>query len=90
MDGLSIREERDEEYSVSAKSVSRDIADLQAFLADHQELTGNAELRYSRQDRCYRLYMDEFLAGKELFALVEVMIGAKAFSRMEGAAVLGR
>lgn len=72
-----------EEYHVSVKSISRDIADLQAFLADHRELTGNAELRYSRQDRCYSLYMDEFLADKELFALVEIMIGARAFSRME-------
>lgn len=27
--------------------------------------------------------MDEFLSNKELFALVEVMIGARAFSRME-------
>lgn len=79
-----------EEYGVSVKSVSRDIADLQAFLADHRELTGNAELRYSRQDRCYRLYMDEFLAGKELFALVEVMIGAKAFSRMELLSLVGK
>ena len=69
--------------NISGKSISRDIAELHAFLVEHRELTGNAELRYSRQDRCYRLYMDEFLADKELFALVEVMIGARAFSRME-------
>ena len=27
--------------------------------------------------------MDEFLSNKELFSLVEVIIGARAFSKME-------
>lgn len=71
------------EYGVSTKSVSRNIGDLKAFLADHRELVGNTQFEYSYQNKCYRLYMDEFLTNKELFALVEVMIGARAFSRME-------
>lgn len=71
------------EYNVSTKSISRSINDLKSFLADHRELVGNTEFEYSHQDKCYRLYMDEFLTNKELFALVEVMIGARAFSRME-------
>ena len=71
------------EYGVSTKSISRSIADLKAFLADHRELVGNTQLEYSHQDKCYRLRMDEFLTNKELFALVEVMIGARAFSKME-------
>lgn len=71
------------EYGVSTKSIGRSINDLKAFLADHGELVGHAELTYSHQDKCYRLHMDEFLTNKELFALVEVMIGARAFSRME-------
>ena len=71
------------EYGVSTKSISRSIGDLKAFLADHRELVGNTEFEYSHQDKCYRLYMDEFLTNKELFALVEVMIGARAFSKME-------
>ena len=75
------------EYGVSTKSISRSIGDLKAFLADHRELVGNTELEYSYQDRCYRLYMDEFLTNKELFAIVEVLIGARAFSRMELLAV---
>ena len=72
-----------EEYGVSEKSVSRSVRDLKSFLADHRELTGNAELEYDHQKKCYRLRMEEFLSNKELFALVEVMIGARAFSRME-------
>lgn len=71
------------EYGVSTKSISRSIGDLKAFLADHRDLVGNTEFEYSHQDKCYRLYMDEFLTNKELFALVEVMIGARAFSKME-------
>lgn len=72
-----------DEYEVSTKSVSRSINDLKNFLADHRELVGQTQLQYSHQDKCYRLYMDEFLSSKELFALVEVMIGARAFSKDE-------
>ncbi len=72
-----------DEYKVSTKSVSRSVNELKNFLADNRELVGNTELQYSYQDKCYHLYMDEFLSTKELFALVEVMIGARAFSREE-------
>ena len=72
-----------EEYNVSTKSISRDINDLKSFLADHRQLVGNTELVYSNQEKCYHLYMDEFLTNQELFALLEVMIGARAFSKEE-------
>ena len=72
-----------DEYEVSTKSITRSVNDLKSFLADHRELVGHTELQYSHQDRCYRLYMDEFLSSKELFSLVEVMIGARAFSKDE-------
>lgn len=71
------------EYNVSTKSISRSITELKNFLADHRDLVGNTDLQYSYSDKCYRLYMDEFLTNKELFALVEVLIGARAFSKME-------
>ena len=71
------------EYGVSTKSISRNITDLKSFLADHRDLVGNTELQYSHQNKTYRLYMDEFMTNKELFALVEVIIGARAFSKME-------
>lgn len=72
-----------DEYEVSTKSITRSINDLKVFLADHRDLVGNTELQYSHQSKCYRLYMDEFLSSKELFSMVEVMIGARAFSKME-------
>ena len=71
------------EYDVSTKSISRSITELKNFLADNRELVGNTELQYSYKDKCYRLYMEEFLTSRELFALVEVMIGARAFSHTE-------
>lgn len=79
---LSVRRLADE-YGLSTKSISRSINDLKAFLAEHRELVGNTELQYSHQSKCYRLHMDEFLSNKELFSLLEVMIGARAFSKME-------
>lgn len=66
---LSIRNLANE-YGVSTKSISRDITDLKAFLADHRDLVGNTELEYLHQDKCYRLFMDEFLTNKELFSLI--------------------
>lgn len=81
-EALSVQKLADE-YQVSTKSITRNLNDLKAFLADHRELVGNTELQYSNREKCYHLYMDEFLSNQELFALVEVMIGARAFSKME-------
>ena len=82
---LNIFKECDQynEYKISTKSVSRDINDLKAFFADHRELVGNTELKYSNQSKAYHLYMDEFLTNRELFALIEIIIGARAFSKEE-------
>lgn len=72
-----------EEYNVSTKSITRDLNDIKAFLADHRQLVGNTELEYSSRNKCYRLYMDEFLTNKEMFSILKVLIGARAFSKEE-------
>ena len=69
------------EYGVSTKSISRDISDIQNFLAEHRELMQNAELIYSHKERTYILNSDEFLKNKELFALVKILIGSRALSK---------
>lgn len=46
-------------------------------------MTGNLDLRYNAQDSKYYLYTDEFLTSKELFALLEVLIGTRAFAKEE-------
>lgn len=76
------------EYGVTNKSVARTIGDLRAFLADHRDLVGNTELVYSRQDNCYHLQVDGFLTNQEIFALVEVILGSRAFSRAEVVALI--
>lgn len=81
-ENISVRKLADE-YKLSTKSISRDVSALKTFFADHRDLVGNTELIYSGQKRSYHLYMDEFLTSKELFALLEVMIGARAFSKEE-------
>ena len=57
-----------DDYGTSSKSISRDLNDIKAFLADHRELAGNTELSYSFRDKCYRLSMDGFLSSKELLS----------------------
>lgn len=59
-------------------------------MAEHRELVGHTELEYSHQDKCYRLYMDEFLTNKELFTLVKVLIGARALSKLELLAIISK
>lgn len=79
-----------DEYGVSTKSITRNLNDLKNFLAEHRELVGHTELEYSHQDKCYRLYMDEFLTNKELFTLVKVLIGARALSKLELLAIISK
>ena len=70
-------------YGVSAKSITRCINELKDFLSEHRDLIGNAELQYSYSEKCYHLVLDDFLTSKELFAMIEVIIGSRAFSKME-------
>lgn len=44
-----------DESNVSTRSITRDINDLKAFLADYRDILGNAELKYSASDHCYTL-----------------------------------
>lgn len=71
------------EYQISVKSISRNIAEIQAFLAEHRELLQNAELRYSHRDKAYLLTSDEFLKNQELFAVMKVLLGSRCFSKEE-------
>ena len=68
------------EYNVSTRSITRDINSLKAFLADHADILGYAELEYSSTNHCYSLKMDHFLSNKELLAITKVLIGSRAFS----------
>ena len=69
------------EYNVSTRSISRDIANIQEFLSNHRELMQNAEFVWSNKEKSYRLNSDEFLRNKELFALIEVILGCRCFQK---------
>ena len=69
------------EFHCTTRSISRDINDLKAFFSEHQEICGSIEYVYDYQERCYYLKMNDFLTSQELYAMVEVLIGARAFSK---------
>lgn len=72
-----------EQYGVSTKSISRDINEIKNFLSDQRDLTGNAEMKYSSTEKAYYLELDNFLLSKELFAIMKMMIGCRAYSKEE-------
>lgn len=71
------------EYSVTTKSISRDINEIKNFLSDNRELVGNTELVYNFKTRTYELNFDGFLLSKELTAILKTLIGTRAFSKEE-------
>ena len=77
---LSVKEIADE-YGVSAKTISRDINDLKAFLAENRDMLGYAELKYSYQQKVYRLHIEEFLSDNELLAIVKILLASRALNR---------
>lgn len=72
-----------DEYGVSNKSISRDVGDIKNFLSENRDVVGNIELKYSTSTKGYHLEFDNFLLSKELIAIIKVLIGSRAFSKME-------
>lgn len=71
------------EYGISTKSVSRDINEIKNFLSDNRDIVGNTELKYSSSSKSYYLEFENFLLSKELLAIMKMMVGCRAFSKME-------
>lgn len=72
-----------EEFDVSSKSISRDINEIKNFLSEARELVGDAEIKYAASTKSYYLELEDFLLSKELVAVAKVLIGCRAFSKME-------
>lgn len=81
-ESISVRKLADE-YGVSGKSISRDLGEIRNFLSESRELTGSAELKYSPAAKSWYLELDSFLVSKELFSILKVLIGSRAFRKME-------
>lgn len=71
------------EYGVSSKSISRDLGEIKNFLCDNRVLVGNSELKYSSSSKTYYLEFDNFLLSKELISIIKMMIGCRAFNKIE-------
>lgn len=71
------------EYGVTTKSISRDINEIKNFLSDNRDTVGNTELRYSSASKSYYLEFENFLLSKELLAIAKIMVGSRAFSKMD-------
>ena len=77
-ESISVRKLADE-YGVSGKSISRDLGEIRNFLSESRELTGSAELKYSPAAKSWYLELDSFWVSKELFSILKVLIGSRAF-----------
>lgn len=81
-ENISVKSMADE-YGISTKSVSRDINEIKNFLSDNRELVGNLEFKYDAVSKTYYLEFDNFLLSKELMAIVKILIGSRALSKIE-------
>lgn len=77
---VSVRQLADE-YSVSGKTVSRDINEIRAYLSENEYRNGNAQIEYSYREKAYYLSMDDFLSSKELVVLIEILISSRALPK---------
>ena len=59
-----------DEYSVTGKTVSRDINEIKSYLSENGFRNKNAQIIYSDKERAYYLSIDDFLSSKELQANV--------------------
>ena len=73
---VSVRQLADE-YSVSGKTVSRDINEIRAYLSENEYRNGNAQIEYSHREKAYYLSMDDFLSSKELLVLCRKTVWKK-------------
>lgn len=70
-----------EHFGCTPRSMTRDMNDLKAFLSEHQDICGKIEYVYDYGKRCYYLKMNDFLTSQELYSILEVLIGARAFGK---------
>ncbi len=74
---LSVKE-LSERYGVSTRSITRNIGDIKVFLAEHRDIIGDAEMKYSTATHRYRLNIDSFLTNRELLGIAKILIGSRA------------
>lgn len=87
--GISINELANE-YGVSTKSISRDIAEIKNFTYEHRELLSNAQVRYHADSKKHYLEIEHFLTPNELFALTKLILGSRSLSKTETVEIISK
>lgn len=72
-----------EEYNVSTRSITRDITIIREFFEDNREIVSNNEIKYNPSTKKYTLEVENSLSNNELFAILKILIGTRAFSKEE-------
>lgn len=72
-------------YSVSEKTIQRDIDDLRAYLAEEHQFERDAAICYDRRKQGYYLvrYGREWLMNEEVLLLVKVLLESRALNKLE-------
>lgn len=80
-----IKSELAKSYSVSEKTIQRDIDDLRAYLAEEHQFERDAAVCYDRRKQGYYLvrYEREWLTNEEVLSLAKVLLESRALNKME-------
>lgn len=72
-------------YSVSEKTIQRDIDDLRAYLAEEHQFERDAAVCYDRRKQGYYLvrYEREWLTNEEVLSLAKILLESRALNKME-------
>lgn len=76
------------EYGVSTKTITRDINFIKTFLSSNSELSDYIQIEYDNSAKCYHSQVKNTLSSKELMAIVEILIGCRAFSKDEISSII--
>lgn len=79
-----------DEYSVTGKTVSRDINEIKSYLSENGFRNKNAQIIYSHKERAYYLSMDDFLSSKELLVLIKILISSRSLPIKDMNEIIGK
>ena len=80
-------------FDVNARTANRYLAAIRQYLEEAEKEDGpRRELRYSREDRTYRIAEVEnrFISKSELFAICKILLGGRTYSRKDLESLMNR
>lgn len=78
-------------YGVSQKSIQRDLNEIKEFFSDNQgDLVGSSNLYRDPKKKCYRYHNENYLTAKEMFSVMKILIGTRAYYQTDLNEILGK